>query len=105
MCEELLAKVMDKWGSTTTVVQVEVEGLTNYKMLTKFKEALIDEVRGIKGVYERKYKDGVAEFDVNLQGKVSHLATELESKDFTDFIFTVASKSANSIKIKAKSKK
>ena len=105
MGEKLLEKVLDKWASSTSVITLDVKGITSYKMLNRFKETLIDELRGVKGVYERRYADGKAEVDVNLQGKISHFATELENKDFEYFTFKVNSKSANKLSITAVAKK
>jgi len=105
MGEKLLEKVLDKWASSTAMVTLEVKGITSYKWLNRFKETMMDEVRGVKGVYERRYADGKAELDLNIQGKISHFATELENKDFEYFTFKVNKKSANKLCITAVAKK
>ncbi len=106
LCDELLEKVLNKWATSANMIKLEVEGIKDYKTLNTFKSTMLNEVRGVKGIYERNYKSGaVAEFDLRYQGKISNLATELEAKDFEAFKVKVLKNSANTIRIKLIPKK
>jgi hypothetical protein len=104
LAEKLVAKISKKWvadTSGTNRIRMEVSGLKNHRMLTKFMKVLKSQVRSVKDVHEQRMKHGKALLDVMLAGDTRAMATELEAKDFGgDFKIEVDGVTPNSISIK-----
>jgi len=96
---DVITKLVDKWSSTMGIVTVEVKGLTSYDMLVKFETLLKNNVRGVKGVSERKMTGDSALLDVYISGKASHLASELSGGNFSNFSLKIVEVTQNLIKV------
>jgi len=83
----LIDQITQHWGKEvggTTLVQLLISGLT-FRELTKFKEIIKGEIRGIKDLHQRSFEANVARIDVDLAGDVQNLADELSLRDFGTF--------------------
>lgn len=83
----LIDQITQYWGKEvggTTLVQLLISGLT-FRELTKFKEIIKGEIRGIKDLHQRSFEANVARIDVDLAGDVQNLADELSLRDFGTF--------------------
>ncbi len=96
---DLIAKLAEKWSSTVGVITLEVKGLNSYDTLLKFETALKNNVRGVKGVSERRMSGEGALLDIYISGKASHLASELSGGVFSDFSLKVVEVTQNLIKV------
>jgi hypothetical protein len=83
----LIDQITQHWGKEvggTTLVQLLISGLT-FRELTKFKEIIKGEIRGVKDLHQRSFEANVARIDVDLAGDVQNLADELSLRDFGTF--------------------
>jgi len=97
---QLKEKLAAKWGGKVGVIALEVTGITGYQDLVTLKEILSNQVRGVKGVNERRMTKEVASYDLYFDGKSDYLAAELTGKKFDQMKFEILEKSANKLKIK-----
>jgi hypothetical protein len=58
-------------------VTLEISGLKSYHDLSRFKELLSAEAKGVKQVLQRSYRDGEAELDVEIRGSTQSLADDI----------------------------
>jgi len=95
LTDDVKSKLVDKWLASSATVTLEVEGIANYMMLDGFKQALEEEISGVKGVFERKMQKEKAQLDMYYEGKTSTLAKELTLKTFKGFKVRVDEVTAN----------
>ncbi|MFH2013272.1 MAG: flagellar assembly protein T N-terminal domain-containing protein [Pseudomonadota bacterium] len=102
LASQLIDQIISTWGqevSGTTMVQLTINGVSRYKDFTKLKNILQEQVRGVKGVYQRNINAGVAKVDIDIKGDSQSLADELSSKNFGDFSINITSISQNSLEL------
>jgi hypothetical protein len=83
----LIDQIIQHWGKEvggTALIQLLISGLT-FRELTKFKEILKGEIRGVKDLHQRSFEANVARIDVDLVGDAQNLADELSLRDFGTF--------------------
>ncbi len=83
LSEDLMKKILDAWQAQTSGVNkvvLVIKGIRKYAYLSKLKNALVNQIRGVADVVERSMKNGVARLQVELKGSTRDLATELSSK-------------------------
>jgi hypothetical protein len=72
--------ILERWSSELTnvaTVKLEISGLKSYHDLSRFKELLSAEAKGVKQVLQRSYRDGEAELDVEIRGNTQSLADDI----------------------------
>lgn len=99
---DLQAKLLEKWNASLaggSRVRMSVRGLDSFRALSEFKSALATDVRGVQGVDQKGFKDGVADLDLRLQGGTESFAGDLEAKPLRRFKLRVVSLTANTIDV------
>jgi hypothetical protein len=72
--------ILERWSSELTnvaTVTLEVSGLKSYRELSRFKELLSAEAKGVKHVLQRSYRGGEVELDVEIRGNTQSLADDI----------------------------
>lgn len=102
LASKLMDQIINTWGkevSGTTMVQLTINGISSYQDFLKFKNVLQEQVRGVKGVYQRSISAGVAKIDLDIKGDSQSLADELTTKNSPDFSININSMSQNSLEL------
>ena len=98
MIPKILAIYSKEVGGTRSV-NITVNGL-NKTQFVKFKDVLRSQVRGIKGLNERSFQNGVAKMSVDSKNSAQIISDELSLKDFGTFAVEVISSTANQLELK-----
>lgn len=101
----LVDKVVSAWAGSVRMVNMEIEGVKGMATYAELVSIFRSEMRGIKAVMPRGYQSGVVKLDLKYQGRVSHLASDIEEYAFKDFAVAVASFTTNTIKLTVSAKK
>ena len=99
---DLSKKIMERWSKDVSggnQVHLVVKGVDGMKQASGFKKALGDFMRGVKGVNQRSFDEGVLELDITLVGSTEEFATELEAKKLGSFTVKVKGMSANTVNV------
>lgn len=79
----LQGKIMEEWRKRKmggSRVRLTVKNIAGFKILSEFKTALA-EVRGVRGVDQKAFRNGSADLDVNVEGgDAEGLAGDIETK-------------------------
>jgi hypothetical protein len=100
--DQLTAKILAQYSKEaggTRSVNITVSGL-NKTQFVKFKDVLRNQVRGIKGLNERSFQNGVAKLSVDSKSSAQILSDELSLKDFGTFSVEVVSSTANQLELR-----
>ncbi|MBN2029375.1 hypothetical protein JW824_03950 [bacterium] len=102
LSEKLIDQILDQWqedisqGSTITL---QIEGVSDFSQLTKFKNALPYYVRGLTSVMQRDWHEGFATFEVVMTGSSEDLASSLSGRDIEGIQVKVIGMSQNSVTV------
>jgi len=102
MIAKILAVYAKETGSTRSI-NITISGL-NKTQFVKFKDVLMNQVRGIKGLHERSFTGTLAKISVDSRNSAQMLSDELALKDFGTFSVEVVSSTPNSLILKVESK-
>ena len=100
--EQLTTKILAQYSKEvggTRSVNITVNGL-NKTQFVKFKDVLRNQVRGIKGLNERSFQNGVAKMSVDSKNSARINFDELSLKDFCTFAVEVVSSIVNRLELK-----
>ena len=100
--EQLTTKILAQYSKEvggTRSVNITVSGL-NKTQFVKFKDVLRNQVRGIKGLNERSFQNGVAKMSVDSKSSAQIISDELSLKDFSAFAVEVISSTANQLELR-----
>lgn len=79
--QELAGKLIDqitaRWTAGVNLVTITLSGISDYQRLIDFKNALKGRVRGVSAVYQRKYSDGEAVFEVETKASAQDIADDI----------------------------
>lgn len=79
--QELAGKLIDqitaRWTAGVNLVTITLSGINDYQRLIDFKNALKGRVRGVSAVYQRKYSDGEAVFEVETKASAQDIADDI----------------------------
>lgn len=76
LAAKLVEQIIAKW-TRGNIVTIKVSGLANYSMTADFKNLLKKQVRGVENVYQRRFDDGVAVFDLDVKVSAQQIADDL----------------------------
>ncbi|MDY6855384.1 MAG: hypothetical protein SWO11_11870 [Thermodesulfobacteriota bacterium] len=102
LATKLMDQIIGTWEKEltgTTLVQMTISGISSYHDFIALKNTIKEEIRGIKGVYQRSIMAGIAKIDIDIKGDAQSLAQELTKKDFQSFSIDVDALTQNSIDI------
>ena len=100
--DQLTTKILAQYAKEvggTRPINITVSGL-NKTQFVKFKDVLRNQVRGIKGLNERSFQNGVAKLSVDSKNSCQILSDELSLKDFGTFAVEVVNSSANQLELR-----
>lgn len=102
LASDLFAKIGKVWAarqSGTRAVDMVVRGVDDFGRLSAFQTAMINGVKGVKGVEMRNLEDGRAELEVTLAGTTSAFATELSTRKLAGFTVKVKKVTQGSVEV------
>jgi len=102
MIEKILA-VYSKEAGGTRSVHITITGL-NKNQFAQFKDALMNQVRGIKELHERSFNGTTAKISVDSKNSAQTLSDEILLRNFGAFSVEVMSSTANSLELKVTQK-
>lgn len=73
--DKMVEQIIARWSAGHTVT-LKVSGVTDYRKLTDFKDALKGRVRGISAIYQRKFEGGDAVFEIDSKISAQSIADE-----------------------------
>jgi len=76
---KLVDDVLENWSkelANTATIKLVISGL-NYSTLQKFKSVIAEEIKGFKGMSQRHYSKGKAEFDLEIEGDTQAVAHDV----------------------------
>jgi len=100
---QLIDKILKKWRAqyyNATAIELQVKGIENFNQLEQFKTTLKYYIRGIKGIFDRKFSNGEAFLEVKMTGNTRQLARELSNKDLGKIKVDVLGVTPNSLELK-----
>ena len=103
VANQLLGKIMKKWRAryyNATAIELDVTGLQNFNQLEQFKTTMKYYIRGIKNIFDRKFRSGKAIFEVKMTGNARQLARELSNKDLGKIKVDVLGVTPNTLELK-----
>lgn len=77
---KLVDDVLENWSkelSNTAAIKLVISGLDSYATLQDFKAELSESIKGFKGMNQRYYSKGKAEFDLEIEGDVQAVAHDV----------------------------
>ncbi|PKN19013.1 MAG: hypothetical protein CVU71_09540 [Deltaproteobacteria bacterium HGW-Deltaproteobacteria-6] len=77
---KLVDDVLESWSkelANTATIKLVVSGLNSYAALQKFKSVIGEEIKGFKGMNQRHYSKGKAEFDLEIEGDTQAVAHDV----------------------------
>lgn len=77
---KLVDNVLENWSkelANTATIKLVISGLNSYAILQTFKSVIADEVKGYKGMNQRHYSKGKAEFDLEVEGDTQAVAHDV----------------------------
>ncbi|MCX5857876.1 MAG: flagellar assembly protein T N-terminal domain-containing protein [Deltaproteobacteria bacterium] len=81
LAKQMKEEILERWSSeltNTVTVKLVVSGL-NYGDLSRFKEILNTEIRGLKELQQRSYARGQVELDLEVKGNTQNVADDLST--------------------------
>lgn len=100
--EEMIGKILTIYARETggtRSVNITINGL-NKTQFAKFKDVLLNQVRGIKDLHERSFNGSTAKVSVDSKNSAQLLSDDLLLKDFGTFSVEVVASTANSLELK-----
>jgi hypothetical protein len=98
MIEKILAVYAKETGGTRSV-NITITGL-NKTQFAKFKDVLMNQVRGIKDLHERSFSSTTAKISVDSKNSAQTLSDEILLRNFGAFSVDVVGSTANSLELK-----
>jgi DNA-binding cell septation regulator SpoVG len=108
LAKQMKEEILERWSSeltNTVTVKLVVSGLNNYKDLSRFKEILNTEIRGLKELQQRSYARGQVELDLEVKGNTQNVADDLSTIMLNQKKFLILEITQNTIKASLSPKK
>jgi len=103
--EHLMEQILDRWNQDLMsggMIHLILSNVGEYSRLVKFKETVQKKIRGVSGLYQRDYSEGVATLDIKIASTSQALADELVVLDYGGFYIDVTGITQNRIELKMK---
>jgi hypothetical protein len=82
LAKQMKEEILERWSSevtNTVTVKLVVSGLHNYNDLSRFKDILSTQIRGLKELHQRSYARGQVELDLEVKGNTQNVADDLSA--------------------------
>lgn len=96
----LIEQILAKWSDETTnlgSVELVISGLDSFNDLIALKEALKQNVRGVKSIHQRSFTSGVAKLEIDLRGDTQTLAEMLATLKMGNVMLDITDMTQNKI--------
>ncbi len=100
IADSLLDQITDRWSSDVSsggLIQLSISGAVSYERLLAVKEALRENIRGVKNIYQRTFTAQNALLDVECTETAPALADAIARTDYTDFAVRITGVTQNKI--------
>ncbi|MGB8931478.1 MAG: hypothetical protein WCC48_09565 [Anaeromyxobacteraceae bacterium] len=97
-----IGKVWSKEQSGTRSVDLHVKGVDDFGRVSAFQTAIVNGIRGVKGVEMRSMEDGKAELDVTIAGTTAAFASDLATRKLPGFTVKVKKVTQSSVDVEIK---
>jgi len=77
LAEKLIDQITARWTSGVNLVTITLNGIDNYQKLIDFKNALKGRVRGVGAIYQKKFSDHEAVFEVETMVPAQDIADDI----------------------------
>ncbi len=80
LAKEMKEQILERWSSELTnmaTVKLVVFGLKSYRDLSRFKDLLTSEIKGLKQMHQRSFAKGEVELDIEVKGNAQSLADDV----------------------------
>jgi len=98
MIDDIIQNFQKRVGATT-LVQLNITGLSGHEDLLKFKNILQSQIKGVEGVYERSFSGNAAKIVVDIKGSAQSLSEDLTRKTFKELTVKVVGRTWNIIEV------
>jgi hypothetical protein len=102
VADSLRVKIMADWQrevSSITVVSVTIRDIRSYSDYVKVRDTLKNETRGVKKLFQKRMKSGIAMLDVEIEGNARFLANELSASKFDEFSLGIVCTNEDSLEV------
>lgn len=99
---EIMDEILERWQSDVSsgsTITLQVQGVSDFALLSKFKTSLPYYVRGMESVTQRSWSNGFATFEVVMKGNADDLASRLSNKDMEGHLIRVVGMTQNSVSV------
>ena len=76
LAAKLVDQIIAKW-TRSNIVTIKVAGLTSYSATADLKNLLKKQVRGVENIYQRRFDDGVAVFELDVKVSAQQIADDI----------------------------
>jgi hypothetical protein len=108
LAKQMKGEILERWSSeltNTVTVKLVVSGLHNYNDLSRFKDILNTQIRGLKELQQRSYARGQVELDLEVKGNTQNVADDLSAITLNQKKVSILEITQNLIKASVSSKK
>lgn len=103
LARKLTDQLINRWSyelTNTATIKLIASGLKSYRDLVKFKELITNDVKGVKEVNQREYRNGHVEIDLEVRGNVHSVADDIAALRVNGKAVMVQGISQNTIKVR-----
>jgi hypothetical protein len=103
LARKLTDQLINRWSyelTNTATIKLIASGLKSYRDLVKFKELITNDVKGVKEVNQREYRNGHVEIDLEVRGNVHGVADDIAALRVNGKAVMVQGISQNTIKVR-----
>ena len=82
LAKQMKDEIIERWSSeltSTVTVKLVVSGLHSYNDLSRFKDILNTQIRGLRELQQRSYVRGQVELDLEVKGNTQNVADDLSA--------------------------
>lgn len=79
LASKMMDQIITRWTSGLNIITIRLNGINDYRRLIDFKNALKGRIRGVEAVYQRKFDEGEAVFEVDSKVPAQEIADEISN--------------------------
>jgi len=102
VADYLKVQIIADWQrevSSVKVISVTIRDIMNYSDYVTLRDILKNETRGVKKVFQKRMKSGIAIMDVEIEGNALFLANELSAVNFDTFSLGIVCTDEDSLEV------
>lgn len=102
VADYLKVQIIADWQrevSSVKVISVTIRDIMNYSDYVTLRDILKNETRGVKKVFQKRMKSGIAIMDIEIEGNALFLANELSAVNFDTFSLGIVCTDEDSLEV------